>query len=86
MFPFQNELIIPLSTLFTNAVQIGTFDYRKTKSSLKQFVADHWNDYLDIVNAIEADDDTKESLLKIILYRILTRRQYIRDIKRGANL
>lgn len=25
MFPFQNELIIPLLALFTNAVQIGTY-------------------------------------------------------------
>ena len=27
MFPFQNELIIPLLALFTNAVQIGTYNY-----------------------------------------------------------
>lgn len=80
------KLIINQNTMSYEIISRVLFDYRKAKSSPKQFVGDHWNDYLDIVNVIEADDGTKESLLKIILYRILTQRQYIRDIKRGANL
>ena len=61
-------------------------DHSKSKKAQKQFVADQWRDYLDIASKIETDDDTKESLVKIILYRILNQRKYIRDIKRGANL
>lgn len=80
------KMVINQNTMSYDMISRVLSDHRKTKRSPKQFVADHWRDYLDIVSAIEVDDDTKESLVKIILYRILTQRQYIRDIKRGANL
>lgn len=80
------KLIINQNTMSYEIISRILSDYRKIKGSSKKFVGDHWKDYLDIVNVIEADNDTKESLLKIILYRILTQRQYIRDIKRGSNL
>lgn len=80
------KLIINQNTMSYEIISRMLSDYMKAKGSSKQFVGDHWKDYLDIVNVIEADNDTKESLLKIILYRILTQRQYIRDIKRGSNL
>lgn len=80
------KLIINQNTMSYEIISRILSDYRKIKGSSKQFVGDHWKAYLDIVNVIEADNDTKESLLKIILYRILTQRQYIRDIKRGSNL
>lgn len=80
------KLIINQNTMSYEIISRILSDYMKIKGSSKQFVGDHWKDYLDIVNVIEADNDTKESLLKIILYRILTQRQYIRDIKRGSNL
>ena len=80
------KLIINQNTMSYEIISRMLSDYMKVKGSSKQFVGDHWKDYLDIVNVIEADNDTKESLLKIILYRILTQRQYIRDIKRGSNL
>ena len=38
MFPFQNELIIPLLALFTNAVQIGTYNYFDDKYDLLNFL------------------------------------------------
>jgi len=80
------KLIINQNTMSYEIISLVLSDYKKSKKSPKQFVAGHWNEYLDIVNTIEADDDTKESLVKIILYRILVQRHYIRDIKRGANL
>ena len=80
------KMIINQSTMSYDMVSRVLSDHRKGKKSPKQFVTDHWIDYLDIVSTVEVDDDTKESLVKIILYRILTQRQYIRDIKRGANL
>ena len=80
------KMIINQNTMSYDMISRVLSDHRKSKKAQKQFVSDHWNDYLDIANTIDADDDTKKSLVKIILYRILTQRQYIRDIKRGANL
>lgn len=80
------KLIINMNTMSYEIISRVISDYKMSKKPLKIFVADHWDEYLDIVNAIDADDDIKESLVKIILYRILVQRQYIRDIKRGANL
>ena len=79
-------MIINQNTMSYDMISRVLSDHRKSKKAQKQFVADHWNDYLDIVHTIDADDDTKESPVKIILYRILTQRQYIRGIKRGVNL
>lgn len=75
------KLIINQNTMSYEIISLVLSDYKKSKKSPKQFVAGHWNEYLDIVNTIEADDDTKESLVKIILYRILVQRHYIRDIR-----
>lgn len=90
---FDDDEISEIERKYKLIINQNTMSYEiisrvlsEAKGSLKQFVSNHWKDYLDIVNVIEADNDTKESLLKIILYRILTQRQYIRDIKRGSNL
>ena len=80
------KMIINQNTMSYDMISRVLSDYRKSKKTQKQFVAEQWGEYLDIVSRIEADDDTKESLVKIILYRILTQRQCIRDIKRGATL
>ncbi len=80
------KMLINQNTMSYNMISRVLSDHRKSKKTQKQFVADHWSDYLDIANTIVADDETRESLVKIILYRILTQRQYIRDIKRGVNL
>lgn len=80
------RLIINQNTLSYDMISRVMTDHRRSKQSPKQFVSDHWKEYLDVVGSIEADDQTKESLIKIILYRILVQRQYIRGIKRGANL
>lgn len=80
------KMIINQNTMSYDMISRVLSDHRKSKKTQKLFVADQWRNYLDIVSTIEADDDTKESLVKIILYRILTQRKCIRDIKRGANL
>lgn len=80
------KMIINQNTMSYDMISRVLSDHRKSKKMQKLFVADQWRNYLDIVSTIEADDDTKESLVKIILYRILTQRKCIRDIKRGANL
>lgn len=80
------KMIINQNTMSYDMISRVLSDHRKSKKTQKLFVADQWRNYLDIASTIEADDDTKESLVKIILYRILTQRKCIRDIKRGANL
>lgn len=80
------KMIINQKTMSYNIISRILSDYRKSNKTHKQFVANHWSDYLDIASTIDADDATRESLVKIILYRIITKRQYIRDIKKGANL
>ena len=61
-------------------------DYERLKGAPKKFVEDHWIDYMDIIDSVEDDEKTKESLIKIILYRVLMQKKYIRNIKRGTNL
>lgn len=80
------KMIINQNTMSYDMISRVLSDHSKSKKKQKLFVADQWRNYLDIASTIEADDDTKESLVKIILYRILTQRKCIRDIKRGANL
>ena len=80
------KLLINQNTMGYEIISRVMTEYKKSKQATKQFVADHWKEYLDIVSSIEADESIKESLVKIILYRILVQRQYIRGIKRGANL
>ncbi len=80
------KLIINQNTMSYETISRIMSDYRKAKKSVKDFVTDHWKDYLDVVDMIDSDERTKESLVKIILYRILIQRQSIKAIKRGANL
>lgn len=80
------KLLINQNTMGYEIISRVMTEYKKSKQATKQFVADHWKEYLDIVSSIEADESIKESLVKIILYRILVQRQYIRGIKRGTNL
>lgn len=80
------RMIINQNTMSYEMISRVLSNFKKSRKSQKQYVADCWGDYLDVVNMIEADDTVKESLIKIILYRILTQREYIRDIKRGVNL
>ncbi len=80
------KLIINQNTMSYETISRIMSDYGKAKKSVKDFVTDHWKDYLDVVDTIDSDERTKESLVKIILYRILIQRQSIKAIKRGANL
>lgn len=80
------KMIINQNTMSYGMISRVLSDFRKSKKTQKQFVDEQWGNYLDIASMIEAEDNTKESLVKIILYRILVQRQYIRDIKRGVNL
>lgn len=80
------RMIINQNTMSYEIISRILSDFRNAKKAQKMFVADCWGEYLDIVDVIDADDSIKETLVKIILYKILTQREYIRDIKRGVNL
>ncbi len=61
-------------------------DFYLSKKDRKSFVNEDWSDYLDIVDGISADLDTKEALVKVILFRILMQKQRINAIKKGVGL
>lgn len=61
-------------------------DFIKSKSEKKTFIESYWKNYVNIVSALNADEQTKETLIKIIINRILTQRNCINDIKKGVNL
>ena len=80
------RMIINQNTMSYEIISRILSDFRNAKKAQRKFVSDCWEEYLDIVDVIDADDSIKETLVKIILYRILTQRTYIQDIKRGVNL
>lgn len=51
-----------------------------------RFLHKNWQNYLGALQEVEAEDEIKESLTKIIIYKILTKRQYISSIKKDVNL
>ena len=61
-------------------------DHRRSKLSVREFVDECWKNYMDIVETVDADDGTRMCLIKIILYRILTQRKCISEIRKGVNL
>lgn len=80
------RLVINQQTMLYGFVTKVITDHRKSKKSPKEFVRDNWELYMDVIACIDDDDYTKETLMKLILYRILVQRQYISNIKRGVNL
>lgn len=81
------RLIINQNTMSYEMISKIMSDYRKSKKrSVKEFVADQWKDYLHMTDTIDSDDQTKESIVKIILYKVIMQRESIKAIKRGANL
>ena len=80
------KLVINQQTMLYEFVTTVITDHRLSKQTAKDFINSSWKHYLHTIESIEADDKIKEALMKIILYRILTQRKYINDIKKGVNL
>lgn len=80
------KLIINQGTMSYDMISRVMSDYRKTRVSIKQYVTNKWTSYKDIVDGIDIDDAIKQSLIQIILYRILTQKHCIQEIKEGVNL
>ena len=80
------KLIINHQTMSYDVITRVLSGYKDARKSVKEFVEDSWREYSDIVANIDSDEKTKESIAKIVLYRILTHRHYIKRIKNGVNL
>ena len=80
------KMIINQKTMSCDLITRVLSDFRNAKKQQKQFVADCWREYLDLLDTIKVDDSIKESLIKIVIYRILTQRNCLRHIKSGVNL
>lgn len=65
------KMIINQNTMSYDMISRVLSDYRKSKKTQRQFVADHWSDYLDIANTIEAFDS---GIKKISVDAIATQR------------
>lgn len=78
--------IINYNTMLYEFVTKIVTDHRKSKLSAKEFVNLDWKNYMDVIESVSAEESTKRTLMKIILYKILIQKQYISDIKKGVNL
>lgn len=50
------------------------------------FINKHWSDYIDEVNMDSIDEEIRSSLIKIIMYTILSKKYVINRIKKEVNL
>ena len=80
------KLIINSYTLRYDFVTKIITDYIKSGLKKKQFIDDCWDNYVDVITADNMDKNEKETLIKIIIYKIITKREYINNIKKGVNL
>lgn len=78
--------IINHNTMLYEFVTKIVTDHRKSKLSAKEFVNMNWKNYMYVIESVSAEESTKQTLMKIILYKILIQKQYISDIKKGVNL
>lgn len=58
----------------------------KGREALSLFINDHWSDYVDEVDLDSIDEDIRSSLIKIIMYNILSKKFVINRIKKKVNL
>ena len=80
------KLIINSYTLRYDFVTKIITDYIKSGLKKKQFIDNCWDNYVDVITADNMDKNEKETLIKIIIYKIITKREYINNIKKGVNL
>lgn len=53
------KLIINQNTLSYNMISRVITDYERLKGAPKEFVEDHWMDYMDIIDSVEDDEKQK---------------------------
>ena len=81
------KLIINNKTLRFDLIAKVMTDYQKSEyNNYRDFTNSVWKDYLPEINSIDADDLIKETLIKIIIYKILQKHRCITTIKKEVNL
>jgi hypothetical protein len=58
----------------------------KDRDAVNMFINDHWSDYTNDVELDSIDEDIRSSLIKIIMYTILSKKYVINRIKKEVNL
>lgn len=58
----------------------------KDRDAVRMFINDHWSDYTDEVELDSIDEEIRSSLIKIIMYTILSKKYIINRIKKEVNL
>ena len=58
----------------------------KGKDAVSLFVSEHWSDYIDDVGLVSVDEEIQSSLIKIIMFTILSKKYAINRIKKEVNL
>lgn len=58
----------------------------KDRNAVSMFINDHWSDYTDDIEIDSVDEEIRSSLIKIIMYTILSKKYVINRIKKEANL
>lgn len=75
----QFDLITKIISDFTTA---GI----KDRDAVSMFINEHWSDYIDEVEMDSMDEEIRSSLIKIIMYTILSKKYVINRIKKEINL
>ena len=58
----------------------------KDRDAVSMFINDHWNDYTEDIEMDSIDEEIRSSLIKIIMYTILSKKYIINKIKKEVNL
>ena len=59
---------------------------KNNKRGLSDYINQNWSNFMDIGISSELNPKIKETLIKIILFRILKQKEEIKRIKKGTNL
>lgn len=81
------RLIIDHNTMnYQLIVRVFTDFLKNNKRGLSDYINQNWSNFMDIGISSELNPKIKETLIKIILFRILKQKEEIKRIKKGTNL
>lgn len=78
--------VINNETLNFELITRVLYDYKKSKTIATKFIEDNWINYMDVVEMLNDDNETLSVVVKMILYKILVKRDSINRIKMEVGL
>ena len=66
--------------------EYNSFEASSPKEKLNEFIEAKWKDFSDYFSAEKMEDEVKEAITRIVMYRVIKRRIAIDRVKEGANL